>query len=160
MGFKLALKIHIGKPAYITEEVPDASTVFDAGVVYVALLGDNSRLLKKGDALNIGQTGESLKSRWRRTVGIFNRDGLRNYEKNDRKKWLVACGLLLPAEVANGKEVSVWMRVAGIPYGNGLTQGPFSSRKAERRFLEQYYEPQVRPTQATKEERLSSSDPN
>ncbi len=141
-SFKLGLKLHIGKPACITHvEMPEAATRHDAGLVYVALLAESNGRLK-GMPSRIGRTGASLKSRWRRTLGIFNRHHLRDYEKKDRKKWLVACKLL-PAEVANGKEVSVWMRVAGTPYV-GLRQGPFPDMKAEVKYLDQYYEPRVR----------------
>jgi len=157
LGFKLGLKIHIGTPACITVEMPEAARFHDAGLVYVALLAESSGPLKKGDALKIGRTRKSLKSRWRRTVGIFNRDNLRNYEMNDRRKWLLACNLLLPADVANGKEVSVWMRVAGIPYA-GLTQNLFRDIQAEEQFLDQYYVPRVRRTAGNQGERLDFSD--
>jgi hypothetical protein len=82
LGFKLGLKIRIGQPASITQATPAASTVRD--VVYVALLTEDSRRLKKRDALKIGQAKGSLKSRWGRIVGIFKPDKkLRNNEKND-----------------------------------------------------------------------------
>ena len=87
LGFKLALKIRIGRLTLITRATPDASTVPD--VVYVALLAENSGSLEKGDALKIGQAKGSLMSRWGRIVGIFKRGRkLRNNEKNDRRKWL------------------------------------------------------------------------
>lgn len=135
LGFKLGLKIHIGEPAHITEDRPDASSVCD--VVYVALLSENDGPLKKRDALKIGQAGGSLKERWERIIGIFRRDNLRPNEEEDRRKWL---------EVANGKEVSVWMRKAGtikISYATGLTRSLFSTRWAEEEFLDQYYEPKL-----------------
>ena len=134
LGFKLGVKIHIGRPAHMTKPTPDARKVL--GVVYVALLAEKRGPLKKGDALKIGQTNRSLESRWRGIVGIFEPGRkLRSNEKNDRKKWL---------KVAKGKEVSVWMREAGkieIPYAKGLTRSIFSSRGAEEEFLDEYYEP-------------------
>lgn len=135
LGFKLGLKIRIGKPARITREMRDAWTVRD--VVYVALLAENSRSLKKGDALKIGQAKGSLMSRWRGIVGLFQRRKLRKNEKEDRRKWL---------DVANRKEVSVWMKRAGktkIPYAKGLTRSRFSTRGAEEEFLDQYYQPKL-----------------
>jgi hypothetical protein len=134
LGFKLGLKIRIGKPARITKDTPVASAVHD--VVYVALLAEGSRRLKKGDALKIGQAKGSLKSRWGRIVGIFKPDRkLRNNEKNDLRKWL---------EVANAKEISVWMKAAEkieIPYAKSLTRRLFSARWTEEEFLDQYYRP-------------------
>ena len=137
LGFKLGLKIRIGRPAYITKPTPpDASTLRD--VVYVALLAEDSGPLEKGDTLKIGQAKGSLMSRWGRIVGIFKRGRkLRNNEKNDRRKFL---------KVANGKEVSVWMKEAGkikIPYTKGLTRSLFSTRGAEEEFLDQYYQPKL-----------------
>jgi hypothetical protein len=134
LGFKLGLKIRIGRPALIMQSTPDASTVRD--VVYVALLSENGRPLGKGDALKIGQAKGSLMGRWKRTLGIFKPGRkLRNNEKNDLKKWL---------KRANGREVSVWMKKAGeieVPYSKGLTQSRFSTRWAEEEFLDQYYQP-------------------
>jgi hypothetical protein len=136
LGFTLGLTFRIGEPDSITKETPDASTV--RNVVYVALLTKNSGRLKKGDVLKIGQSKGSLMRRWGGIVGTFKPDRkLRNFEKSDVKKWL---------EVANGKEVSVWMKVAGeieIPYAKGLTQSVFSTRWAEEEFLDQYYEPKL-----------------
>ncbi|HXC47379.1 MAG TPA: hypothetical protein VNU20_03745 [Candidatus Sulfotelmatobacter sp.] len=134
LGFKLGLKIRIGRPALIVQSTPDASTVRD--VVYVALLDEN-RLLEEKDALKVGQAKGTLLSRWRRLIGIFQRDNLRKNEMEDRRKWL---------EVANGKEVSVWMKSAGrieLPYAKGLTQSLFSSRGAEEEFLDRYYQPRL-----------------
>jgi hypothetical protein len=95
----------------------------------VALLVENSRRLKKRDALKIGQSKGSLKSRWGGIVGIFKHGRkLRNNEKNDARKWL---------EAANGKEVSVWMKAAGkieIPHAKGFTRSLFSTRWAEEEF--------------------------
>ena len=135
LGFSLGLVIRIGEPAFMTKDTPDASTVRD--VVYVALLAENSGPLEKGDALKIGQAKGSLMSRWRGIVGLFQRRKLRDNEKADRSKFL---------EVANGKEVSVWMKAAGkieIPYAKGLTQSLFSTRGAEEEFLDQYYQPKL-----------------
>lgn len=137
LGFKLGLKIRIGEPASITEGTPVASRVCD--VVYVALLAENSRPLKKGDALKIGQTKKSLMSRWQGIIGIFNqdKDDLKKNVQRDRERFL---------EVANGKEVFVWMKASGkieIPYAKGLTQSLFSTRGAEEEFLDQYYQPRL-----------------
>jgi hypothetical protein len=150
LGFKLGLKVHIGRPSFITKATPDASKVRD--VVYVALLAGKSGALKKGDALKIGQTGGTLRRRWRGIVGIFDPSRrLRNNEKDDRDKFL---------KVAKGKEISVWMREAGkieIPYAKGLTRVIFSTRAAEEEFLDEYYQPSLgkrlnsgRPTKPTK----------
>src|SRR5437763_758528 len=130
LGFKLGLKIRIGEPAEIID--PDASTA--KKVVYVALLSENGRSLKKGDALKIGQTGVTLRQRWERTLGICRRKKLRPNEEEDRRIFL---------ERTNGKEISVWMREAGeieVPYAKGLTQNFFSTRWAEEEFLEEYYQ--------------------
>ncbi len=136
LGFSLDLVIRIGEPAFITKDTPDASTVRD--VVYVALLAENSGPLEKGDALKIGQTKGSLMSRWGGIVDIFQpRRKLRKNVKADRDKFL---------KVANGKEVSVWMKAAGkieIPYAKGLTRSLFSTRGAEEEFLDQYYQPKL-----------------
>ncbi len=136
LGFKLGLVIRIGEPAFITKEMPDASKLRD--VVYVALLAENSRSLEKGNALKIGQAKGSLMSRWGPIVGIFKPGRkLRNNEKEDLRKWL---------KVANGKDVSVWMKAAGkteIHYAKGLTRSLFSTRGAEEEFLDQYYQPKL-----------------
>jgi hypothetical protein len=135
LGFTLGLEIRFGEPAHITTQSPDALAVRD--VVYVALLSENSRSLKKGDALKIGQTKGSLMSRWKPIAGIFGRDNLRNNEKDDRRKWLL---------VADGHDVSVWMKAAGrieIPYAKGLTRSLFSTRFVEEEFLDQYYQPKL-----------------
>ena len=104
----------------------------------MALLAENNGPLKKGDVLKIGQAGDTLWSRWRGIVGIFERGRkLRDNEKNDLRKWL---------EVAGGKDVFVWMKAAGkieIPYAKGLTTSRFSTRCAEEEFLDQYYEPKL-----------------
>ena|SRR6266576_1545624 len=136
LGFKLGLKIRIGEPAKITD-TRDASEV--KGVVYVALL-ENGRPFEKEDVLKIGQTKRRLIDRWRGIEGIFNRDKdtLRRSVRRDREKWL---------EVANGKDVSVWMREAGkteVSYAKGLTQSLFSTRCAEEDFLDEYYQPNLR----------------
>ena len=137
LGFKLGLKIRLGKQASITKRTPDASTVRD--VVYVALLDESSRPLKKGDALKIGQSGGSLLRRWQGIVGIFNRNenALKPNEVQDRRRLL---------KFAPRKEVYVWMRAAGkirIPYAKGVAQSSFSRRWAEEEFLDQYYEPKI-----------------
>jgi hypothetical protein len=135
LGFTLGLIIRIGEPASIRTETPDASKVRD--IVYVALLAENRGPLEKGDALKIGQTKGSLMGRWGPIAAIFQRGNLRNNEKDDRTKWL---------KVANGKEVSLWMRAAGkfeIPYAKGLTRSLFSIRGAEEEFLDQYYQPKL-----------------
>jgi hypothetical protein len=138
LGFKLGLKIHIGEPASITEEKREAST---CDVVYVALPAEDNKPLAKGDALKVGQTGKSLKWRWQTIKRMFEPGRkLRGNEEEDRRKWL---------EVANGKEVSVWMKAAGkieIPYAKGLTQSCFSTRCVEEEFLDQYYEPKLGKT--------------
>ncbi len=135
LGFKLGLKIRIGQPACITEENSEAST---RDVVYVALPSEASNPLEKSHALKVGQAGGSLKRRWRGIVGIFEPGKkLRDNEKDDCRKWL---------EVANGKEITVWVKAAEkveIPYAKGLTRSRFSSRCAEEEFLDQYYEPQL-----------------
>lgn len=137
LGFKLGLKIRIGEPASLKEVTPVASTVRD--VVYVALLAEHSGPLEKSGALKIGQAKGTLMGRWQGIIGIFNRDrdNLRKNEQDDRERWL---------EVANGKEVLVWMKAAEkieIPYAKGLAQGKFSIRGAEEEFLDQYYEPKL-----------------
>lgn len=136
LGFRLGLKIRIGQPASITQATRPATT--DCDVVYVALLAENNRALKKGDALKIGQTRGSLMSRWKGIVGIFKpHRKLRKNEKNDLRKWL---------KLANGKEVSVWMKAAGkikVPYAKGLTRSRFSTRGAEEEFLDQYCQPKL-----------------
>ena len=136
LGFSLGLVIRIGERALITKGTPDASTVRD--IVYVALLAENSGPLEKGDALKIGQAKGSLMSRWGPIVGIFKPGRkLRNNEKEDLRKWL---------KVANGKDVSVWMKAAGkteIHYAKGLTRSLFSTRGAEEEFLDQYYQPKL-----------------
>jgi hypothetical protein len=113
-----------------------ASTV--RGVVYVALLAGKRGALKKGDALKIGQAGGSLESRWQGIVGIFKSGRkLSDNERNDRNKFL---------KVAQGKEVSVWMRKAGkieIRYAQRLALTTFSSRGAEEEFLDEYYQPKL-----------------
>lgn len=127
LGFKLGLRIHIGKPASVTTESPDAKTVRD--VVYVALLTKNIRPLKKGDAIRVGQTGGTLMRRWLGIAGIFNRAHVRQNEQRDRERLL---------QEADGKEVFVWMKKAGkikIPYTKGLTQSDFSSRGRKKYFL-------------------------
>ena len=138
LGFKLGLRIQIGEPAEIIERRPDAEAVKD--VVYVTLLSDNGGPLEKGDALKIGQTKGNLVDRWRGIEGIFNRDKdtLRRSVRRDREKWL---------EVADRKDVSVWMREAGkteVSYAKGLTQSLFSTRCAEEDFLDEYYQPNLR----------------
>lgn len=134
LGFKLGLTIRIGEPTLITKETPDASTLRD--VVYVALLAENNRTLGKRDVLKIGQTTNFM-GRWRGIVSLFKRDKLRKNEKDDRRKWL---------EVADGKEVEIWVKAAGkieIPYAGGLTKSSFSTRGAEEEFLDQYYQPKL-----------------
>jgi len=134
LGFKLGLKIRIAEPAIITKKTPDALT---CDVVYVALFAESDRPLKKGDALRVGQTKGRLIDRWRSASTIFGNRRLRPNEKGDRRKWL---------EVANGKDVEVWVKAAGkfeIPYAKGLTQSPFSTRCTEEEFLDRYYEPKV-----------------
>lgn len=106
-------------------------------VVYVALFTEETGPLEKEDALKIGQTNNTLMSRWKPVVGIFRRDALRDNETEDRRKWL---------NIANGKEISVWMKPAGkieIPYAQGLTRSLFSTRCAEEEFLDQYYQPKL-----------------
>jgi hypothetical protein len=136
LGFELGLKIRIGQPTSITRKTDSALKV--RNVVYVALLGQGSRMLKRGEALKIGQAKGSLISRWKGIVGIFNPDRkLRDNEKEDCRKWLAA---------ANGKMVSVWMKRAGkcvIPYAKGLTRSRFSTRAAEEEFLDEYYQPKL-----------------
>jgi hypothetical protein len=135
LGFTLGLKIHLSEPASVIQSTPDASMVRD--IVYVALLTENIRPLEKGDALKVGQTKGNLMSRWGPIVGIFQRENLRNNEKDDRRKWL---------EVAIGKEVSIWLKAAGkieVPYAKGLTKCLFSTRGAEEEFLDQYYHPKL-----------------
>jgi hypothetical protein len=135
LGFNLGLIIRIGEPAHIIQQMPDASRA--RGVVYVALLAEMSRPFEKGHALKIGQTKGSLMARWLSIGGIFRRDNIRPNEKEDRRKWL---------DIANRKQVSVWMKEAGkidIPYARGLTSDSFSSRLAEEEFLDQYYEPKL-----------------
>ncbi len=134
LGFTLGLKACIGKPSKITRHEPDALM---EDVVYVALLSDHDdgRPLEKEHVLKIGQTKETLLERWRRTLGIFQRNKLRPNEENDRDKFL---------ERASGREISVWVRKAGkieVPYAKGLTQNLFSTRCAEEEFLDEYYQP-------------------
>jgi hypothetical protein len=134
LGFTLGLTIRISVPASIVA-TPDATA---RDVVYVALLAGNRKTIKKGDALRVGQTKRSLKSRWKGIAGIFSRDNLRDFEMEDRRKLLAE---------ANGKEVAVWVKAAGkttIPYAKGLTRSNrFSTRCAEEEFLDQYYQPKL-----------------
>jgi hypothetical protein len=138
LGFVLGLKIRIGQDASMVE-TDVARKVFPFGVVYVALFADQGTRLKKGDALKIGQTAKSLKSRWALTLGIFKPGRkLRGYEIEDRDEWLAK---------AQGKEVCVWMKPAGeikIPYAEKLTRQHFSTRLAEEEFLDWYYCPRSR----------------
>jgi len=145
-GFKLGLKTRIGVPPGKPKYEPEGLRVRD--VVYVALLTENSGPLEKGDALKIGETGKTLKNRWDGIVGIFGDRHLKRNEQHDRERFLHACGMESPEEVANGKEVFVWMKKAErieIPYAKGLTQSLFSSRCAEEEFLDEYYEPKLPP---------------
>jgi hypothetical protein len=128
LGFTLALKIHIGQPAHMTEPTPNAPL---KDVVYV-ILDEDAKELERGDAFKIGQTGDLMR-RCTGLVGIFNRNNLRENEREDRDKWLKA---------ADRKQVSVWVRAAGkieVPYAKGLTETFFSTRCAEEEFLDQYY---------------------
>jgi len=141
LDFELGLTIYIDEPARITAKL-GASRKSD--VVYVALLKDGSRPLEKGDALKVGQTGQTLLKRWTGTVGIFNRDvsKLKNDSvRNDRRKWL---------EAAKGKEVSVWVKEPGeieISYAKGLITSRVTSRWVEEAILDHYYQPKVREQQ-------------
>ena len=103
LGFKLALKVDF-HASDLT--VVDAAAAKTRDVVYVAIPGDSgSARLNKRDAIKVGQTGKTLKARWKRTLHIFLEGAnIRPNEKND------AINLL---KCANSKEVSVWMRKAG-----------------------------------------------
>jgi hypothetical protein len=132
LGFKLGLKIRIGRPAKIIKATRDAQNTQE--IVYVALIAEKRSLLKKGDVLKIGQTGRTLKERWEDICRIFEPGRkLRKNEKHDRDKWL---------EAADGRTVAVWAKVAEkveVPYAKGLTRSRFSLRWAEEEFLDQYY---------------------
>jgi hypothetical protein len=137
LGFELGLKIRIGgrsSATTITEEWPRASVL---DVVYVALLPETGRTLEKGDALKIGQTKGSAKSRWKSIASLFKGKKLRNNENNDRMRLLMH---------AKGKEISVWVKEAEkveIPYIKKLLnpKKSFSMRCAEEEFLDEYYQP-------------------
>jgi hypothetical protein len=135
LGFKLVLEVRFGERE-IKKVTPDASTICD--VVYVALLAENGRSLKKGDVVKVGQTGQtkgSLMHRWKGIVGLFQGRKLKKNEREDRRRLLKA---------AKRKKVSVWAKAAckiKIPYAKGLTLSHFSARGAEEEFLDQYYQP-------------------
>lgn len=130
LGFTLGLKLFVDQPLSITH-TPDGSI---RDVVYVALFADD-RTLEKGDALKVGQTRGTVLNRWRGIAKLFTSGNLRPNEIQDRKQL---------QELAQGKEVVVWIRPAGktsIPYAHGLTHHEFSTRSAEEEFLDEYYEP-------------------
>lgn len=134
LGFKLGLRIRIGKPARITGE-PAAKT---KDVVYVALLAGRSGTVNKRDVLKVGQTGRTLMQRWQGIMRIFDpKRKLRSNEREDRRKWL---------EAASGRDVWVWVKRAEnvkIPYAKGLVERRFSTRCAEEEFLDEYYRPRI-----------------
>lgn len=127
LGFNCGIKVRIGRPAELIDLTEAARNITD--VVYVALIEEGSIYLK------VGETKNTLWSRWNSTLSIFGSKKLRPNEESDRDKWLLH---------TNGRVISVWFRQAlktEIPYARNKAAGEFSIRRAEEEFLDQYYRP-------------------